>query len=152
MNALVRDILGDAERLGWQIVGYAGNGHLRLHHPDAGVTFVTGATQSDSRRGRQNTVAELERLCGRKLPRQRSGHHPHHRQPSSDWHKPPIERDYCARVDELVAEAGRLRAEFAGLAAAGDRDAAADGRQVLRAYEAVRRQAARLHRIIQPID
>lgn len=69
-----RDRRRDAERLGFHFDGYTGSGHVRFRNPDIDRVYISAATPSDHR-GWANAVAEMERMSGRKLPRQNSGHY-----------------------------------------------------------------------------
>lgn len=60
--------LKSAEQLGFILIGYTGRGHLRLHNPDIGVHYFAAYSPSDWRAGR-NAIAAMQRLSGRKLPR-----------------------------------------------------------------------------------
>ena len=56
----------DAELLGWVFVGYGGNSHPRLLHPETGSRYVLSLTPSD-RSGRRNALRDLERVAGVKV-------------------------------------------------------------------------------------
>ena len=101
-------------------------------------------------RSRKNDLADLERIAGQKLPRQRSGHYHHHRQPVSNFHQSATEQARSAEVDELLLEAEDLRIRFGRLPRT--RGAVAEARVLMERYEAVRDQLAARYRIVGPID
>jgi hypothetical protein len=63
-----RQFLKSAAQLGFVFVGYNGRGHLRLHNPDIGVHYFAAKSPSDWRSHR-NAIVAMQRLSGRKLPR-----------------------------------------------------------------------------------
>ena len=68
MNGDIREFLNTVGKIGWTMVGYDGNNHLRLHHVATGHFHSVAFTPSDYR-SRRNSLAILERLAGRKIPR-----------------------------------------------------------------------------------
>jgi hypothetical protein len=146
----LRALLKDAQLLGFTFDGWDGSGHIRLRSEQADVRYSVPATPSD-RRGYRNSVAGLERLSGRKLPRPNSGKHRHRRQPRLDTTLSPTETEKSSEVDALVAEADSLRQRFAELAVTPTRDAAIEARRVLSRYEHLRRLLAQRHHIINPL-
>lgn len=67
MNRIIREIVELAEQLGFTYEGTTGSGHVRLVHQN-GAAVTLPSTPSEYR-GRANSVAYLERVSGRKLPR-----------------------------------------------------------------------------------
>lgn len=72
MRSDLREFLAAAGVLGFQFDGYTGSGHMRLVHPQAGV-YITAATPSDYR-GVRNSLSDMERLSGVRLPRSNAAH------------------------------------------------------------------------------
>lgn len=64
-----REIVQLAQQLDFKLVGSTGGGHIELKHR-SGQRVTIAATPSEYR-GRANTIALLERIAGRKLPRAR---------------------------------------------------------------------------------
>lgn len=146
----VRDLIRKAETLGWVRDGFDGRGHPKLQHPVTGATYSVPSTPGDWRSTR-NSIADLQRLSGRKLVRQRAGKYRAVKVDHLELHKSSLEVSAGAAVDELVAEADQLRDEFAKLAADGSRAAGAAARKVVARYEQVREAAERFHRVLPPI-
>lgn len=151
MSSALDGIMTDAQMLGFEVLGRDGRGHFRLEHQGTGARYSISSTPSDWR-STLNMRADLERIAGTKLPRGNSGHHPHVRQPRSNFRQTAVEQSVGAEVDALVAEADVLRGRFAELADDGSRNAAAGARQVALAHGAIRRRLARHHRLIPAID
>lgn len=64
-----REVIKLAEQMGWKQIGYTGNGHPRLAHPN-GARYTIPATPSD-RRGRLASLTDLRRLAAQQNPNQR---------------------------------------------------------------------------------
>jgi hypothetical protein len=143
------EFLTQAKRLGFTLDGHTGSGHHRLQNAD-GAVVVIPSTPSDWRSCR-NSLAQLERLAGERLPRANAGKYRHHRQSQLDVHRSPTEIEKSGEVDDLVAEADALQQRFAELVATPSRAAAAEARSVLERHEHIRRLLAQNHRIIDPI-
>jgi hypothetical protein len=144
-NELSR-FLTNVRALGYVVDGNDGNGHIRLRSEQTGDYYWASRTPSDYR-ARRNEIAELERLSGRKLPRQRAGKYRCRRQEVSDFEKTPAERTAAAEIDELVAEAEELRLQFAELRHT--RDGIAEDRRIIERFEDIRdRLAHQYYRII----
>jgi hypothetical protein len=150
-NGDLRQFLRDAEQLGFAFAGYTGSNHLRLYSADTGHRYVAAFTPSDWRSNR-NAIAAMERLSGRKLPRQRSGKPRHHKQTQLNTALSQAEQRTSAQVAALVEEAGALRRQIDHLMAARPtRAAATEARQALTKYENLRSRLGRLHHVIPPI-
>lgn len=67
MNAAARETVRAAKQLGFTYEGIDGRGHHALRHEN-GTPYRFPASGSDYR-GPKNTLADLERIAGRKLPR-----------------------------------------------------------------------------------
>jgi hypothetical protein len=146
----LREMLDQAEKLGFTPVGRAGNGHVRLRNADTGDRYSAAFSPSD-RRSLRNTIAQLERLSGRKLPRDNSGKHRHRRQPQLDVTLSPAEQRASELVAALVAEAESVRRRIGHLAAEPTRDAVAEMRRAIAKFEHLRWRLAQRHHIVDPI-
>jgi hypothetical protein len=150
MSSDWNDFLAGAHALGFDPIGYDGNGHIHLENPDTGRRYSATSTPSDHR-SRKNDLADLERIVGRKLPRQRSGHYQHHKVPVSNFQKSFTELAASAEVDELLAEAEGLKTRFAELART--RGAVAEARELVQRYEDIRDLlGTHYYRVIGSID
>lgn len=96
-----------ARPLGFEFVGYQGNGHPRFYNADKGVYFTTALTPSDWR-GEKNSVADMERLSGRKLPRQKAGRARHVKVPQARFRLSDSEKSAQSHIDQLLTRAERL--------------------------------------------
>ena len=144
-----RAFLKAAGQLGFTPIGRDGSGHIRLEN-ETGQRYSAVSTPSDHR-SRRNDLADLERLSGRRLPRQKSGEFRHHRQPVSSFEKSPTELLAGAEINELLAEAEELRIRFHQLPHT--RGAVTEARGLVERYEAIRDQLAhQYYRIIGSID
>ena len=150
MSSYRHELLKDAKQLGFAFDGFDGHGHIRLRHQQTGVRYSVPATPGD-RRGFKNSLSDLERLAGQRLPRPNNGHYRHHRQNQLDTTLSPSEQQKSGEVDDLVAQAELLRRRFAELTAAPSRAAAIEARRILPEYEQLRRLLAQRHRIIDPL-
>jgi hypothetical protein len=145
----LNDFLGQAERLGFIPISRDGNGHIRLENR-AGQRYSAVSTPSDHR-SRRNDLSDLERLSGRRLPRQKSGKYRHRRERVTRFEKTPAELAAAVEVDELVTEAEGLRIRFSRLPHT--RGAIAEAREVIERFEAIRDQLAyRYYRVIPSLD
>jgi hypothetical protein len=151
MSSYLRDLLDQAEKLGFTAVGRAGNGHVRLRNAATGDHYSAAFSPSDPRT-LQNTLAQLERLSGRKLPRPNSGKHRYRRQSQLDITLSPGEQRASELVAELVAEAESVRARIGQLAAEPTRDAVAEMRRAIAKFEHLRRRLRELHHPVDPIE
>jgi len=150
-HADLRQFLHDAQQLGFVFAGYSGGNHVRLHNPDTGDHYSAAYTPSDWR-SRRNAIATLERLSGRKLPRQRNGKHQHRKVSQLDTTLSPAERRASDQVAALVEEAESVHRRIKYLASKQTRDAAAEMRRALAKYGHLRRRLEQLHRIIPPVE
>jgi hypothetical protein len=69
-----RDFLKTAEQLGFEFVRKTGSGHMRLYNAEIGRHYTASFSPSDWR-GRRNSIADMQRIAGRKLAR--NGKHSH---------------------------------------------------------------------------
>jgi len=136
--------------LGFTFIGYDGNNHPRFKHRN-GQAYSTSLTPSDHR-SRRNALAQMERIAGRKLPRNNAGHYQHHRVTPLQLGLSAEERARSTEIDTLVTEAEALRCRFAELTADPSADGIEETRHVIRRYEHIRQVLAARHRIIRPID
>jgi hypothetical protein len=151
MTSYLHDLLDQAGKLGFIPVGRAGSGHVRLRNTATGAHYSAAFSPSDPRSLR-NAIAHLERLSGRKLPRDNSGKHRHRRQTQLDTTLSPAEQQASKQVAALVAEAESVRRRIGHLAAEPTRDAVAEMRRAIAKYTHLRRRLAQLHHIIDPIE
>jgi hypothetical protein len=151
MSSYLHDLAEVAGQLGFTFVGRDGNGHIRLRHTATGELCSAPFTPSD-RRGWANTIARLERLSGRKLPRQNNGKYRHRKQPRLDTTLTFAEKRASRQVAALLAEAASVRRRIDYLAAKPTRDAADETRRAITKYEHLRQRLEQLHRIIDPIE
>lgn len=147
----LREFLAAAAKIGFVLDGWDGKGHPRLRHTASGVTTSVARTPSDHR-SRLNELARLERLSGRKLPRDNAAHYRHKRHTISNYTQGDAERAASARVTNLLGRAAALRRQWAALTTnTATRGDAAAARSVLDDFAAIRNELAELHRHIPPI-
>lgn len=148
----LRDFSVKAAMLGFEFSGYTGTNHPKYHNSDIDATVVTSLTPSDHR-SMTNSLAKMERLSGRKLPRGKSGHHSFKPvKKALDTRLSGVEEKSLNRISELLAAADLLRVRWDQLISGpGDRAAALEAREVLNSHERVRRELSRLHRMIPPL-
>jgi hypothetical protein len=150
MSSYLHDLLDQAGKLGFTPDGRDGNGHVRLRNTDTGDLYSAAFSPSDQRSLR-NTIAHLERLSGRKLPRPNSGKHKYRRQSQLDTTLSPAEQQASELVAGLVDEVESVRARIGQLATEPTRDAVAEMRRAIAKFEHLRRQLRRLHHHVDPI-
>ena len=149
--SFLRDFNRKAEMLGFKYVGLTGTSHPRYHNADVDAWVVAALTPSDWR-SQKNTLSQMERLSGRKLPRSNSGHFRNVRVKQLDTTLSAVEAHSVDRIDTLLGQAEQLQQAWTELIAGpANRTAAADARDILENYENVRRELAKLHRIIPPL-
>lgn len=153
MNSELRQFLSRAKRLGFEWVGTDGQGHPRLHNAAIGVSYSVPGTPSDYRSLR-NSLADLERLSGRKLPRANAAHYRGRRVAPVDFTKSSFEVEQAEKVEALVAETDSLREQFHELAEAEVKDyyIVGQARGIMGRYDHLRRVLADLHHTIPPIE
>lgn len=150
MHKEIRDLVGKAALIGWTDTGELdGRGHHVLRH-ESGREWSIPATPSDHRSFR-NTLADLERIAGRKLPRvKRSGMARRERRQRDRERAAEAERaareEYAGRV-----RAAELRTEADEIFAACEKAQAAvrenpENPGARRYYDKLRAQLADLHR------
>lgn len=139
--------------LGFEFIGYAGNGHPKYHNSDVGVTMQAALTPSDWR-SQNNTLARMERYSGRKLPRGNSGRHTHKPvRAALDTRLTDVEQKSLDRIEVLLQLADQIRDAWEKLVVGpANRTTAADARDILYSYEQVRSELEKLHRIIPPLS
>jgi hypothetical protein len=151
MSSYLHDLLDQAGKLGFTPDGRDGRGHVRLRNADTGDLYSVAFSPSD-RRSLRNSISHLERLSGRKLPRDNSGKHQHRRQSQLDTTLSPAEQQASELVAALVAEAESVRRRIGQLAAVPTRDAIAEMPRAIAKYAHLRRRLAQRHHIIDPIE
>ena len=150
MSGYLREFLKDAELLGFTFAGYDGNNHVRLRNEATGATYPAPFSPSDWR-SCKNNIAALERMSGRKLPRQRTGKYRHRRQTQLVTELSPAEQQTSGQVAALLEEADSVRRRIAQLVAEPSRDAAAEARRAIAKYSQLRRRLEQLHHVLPPI-
>lgn len=148
-----REWAADIKRLGFEVVGFDGNNHHRLYHPDTDTYTSVARTPSDWR-SRRNELARLERIAGRKLPRPNAAHYRTRRTPVTDMQMTDHERRQSDTADKLLAKAAQLRTQFADLISGANlgRNAAAEARHLIDQYQRIADGLAVYHRTIPPIN
>lgn len=138
--------------LGFKYMGLTGTTHPRYYNADVDVWVTAPLTPSDWR-SQQNTLSNMERLSGRKLPRSNAGHFRNVRVSNPlDTRLSKVESESLERIGVLLESADELQRSWSELIAGPQsRTAAADARDILESYEKVRQELAKLHRIIPPL-
>lgn len=133
VNSQAREVVDLSALLGFTFEGYDGSGHVVLSLPDGRRTSIP-ATPSEYR-GRRNTIAALERMSGRKLPRA------NHRR---------SRKSFAVKADPEVEASRRRHAEtFAARAA--ERDAARESEKRRQAAAEAEAAAERRRRDIESL-
>jgi len=151
MNGDIREFLNTVGKIGWTMVGYDGNNHLRLHHVATGHFHSVAFTPSDYR-SRRNSLAILERLAGRKIPRPNAAHHRHSKQPITTMQRSDEERRRSEEINNLVAEAGELHQAWDALVHDPRPEDVPEARRIVKRYEHIRAVLAARHRIIEGLQ
>lgn len=120
MHPHAREMVEVAQRLGFTLTGTDGRGHLALVHTN-GETVHIPSTPSEYR-GRKNTIAQLERVSGQRLPR--ANHRRSHKKVQGSGFDPSAAALECAAwhakhdadTEELWERRARLVAECQDLA------------------------------------
>lgn len=116
----VRELINKVAPIGWSFAGYNHAGKVVLVHT-SGIKHTLAATPSDWR-NEKNAIAELERLCGQRLPRAQRGRGRGGRTaPRSRVERPIQQRDEDARAREEARQQEQQRRWAAARAAADDR-------------------------------
>ena len=149
MNGNTREFLDAAGKLGWSYAGIDGRGHIRLHHQASGQSYSASLTPSEYR-SRRNTLADLERLSGRKLPRPNAAHHRHKRQPITAMRRSEEEERQLRIIDGLIREADEIRDTFTEASLAGEWSA--NLKQLMVRHNVIRETlASRYYRVIESL-
>lgn len=146
-----RNLLKSAHQLGFDFLEFDGNGHPKLKHRDTGDTVTVAYTPSDWR-SHKNSIALLERISGRKLPRPKAGHYRHTRVQSVKLKRTRAEAKAADTVDRLLTETQALQQQWDRLVTEpSTRENADEARGVLARYDHLRTILAGYHRILPPI-
>lgn len=145
----LRRLINDASKLGFKYDGRTDSGHVVLLHDSVG-RYVTSGTASDWR-AYQNALRDMERLSGRKLPRQKAGKFRFKKTTRLDLKRSVEEVRSANTVDDLLARADRIRDNFRRLTVQVSRANAEKARELLGEFEDVRDELASHHRVIEPI-
>lgn len=155
MNSEARDLIALAEKLGFTFDCILGSGHVRLVHPNGPVTIP--ATASDWR-ARKNSIAQMERVAGQRLPRAKTGRS---RKPvaRTDFDVSTAARESAAwhatwghRVAALTERRADAIEEFRRLVAVGDRSAICKAREVLPVITACEDELRAMNQPCEPFD
>lgn len=145
-----REFCEKVEPLGFVFDQYIGSGHPRFVHLESGAHVITSLTPSDWRAER-NAIAEMERIAGRKLRRDNSGHYHHRRIQRADFRKSKTEIEAASDIDQLLAESEEIRCQFNALTKATTRNAAQEARRLMARFENCRNQLQQHYRHIPPL-
>ena len=146
----LRDFTAKVATIGWRFDGHDGRGHARYIHDELGIHTSAPSTPSDWRSER-NTLARFERLAGRRVPRQKSGHHTHVRAAVSDFRPSANERRCADLIDRALTEADLIRTRLADIAANPNPSQVAEARTLIARHNELRNALALLHRHIDPL-
>lgn len=146
-----REMTKLAAMLGFDQVQVTKHGHPRFYNRDIDRFYVASFTPSDWR-GRKNAVAEMERMSGRKIPRQKAGKIRHCRSSVSDMQMSDTELLATGEVDKLLRRADVLRDLFANAVADNTRTAASEARTLAAEFTEIRQRLEKFHRIIPPLS
>lgn len=153
----VRELCDKAEQLGFKFTGYNGNNHPHFYNAAKNIHYTTSCTPSDWRVVR-NSIAEMERLSGRKLPRPNAGKFRHVRVTQMVTNQSDKEREVAGEVESLVAESQTLARrwdEIVNTATHGRRDSIPlrrEAERIARKYGHIRTiLASDFYRVIPPI-
>lgn len=146
----LRRFCAKAEQLGFKFQGYNGSGHPKFVHTATGTVLSTSLTPSDWRVER-NTIAEMERISGRKLPRDNAAHYSYKRVQRSDFRKTKGEAEAAAEIERLLAETDSMRNRFRALTELNTRTSAEEARRLVTKFEFCREELAHRHRHIDPL-
>lgn len=147
-----RELVKLAELLGFDEVQVTKHGHPRFYNRTIDRFYVASFTPSDWR-SRKNAIAEMERMAGRKLPRQSAGKIRHQRARVSDLRMTAGEQAAGNQADAMACRAERLRSEIADLIAEDTNAAYCAAVPRAREFEDIRaRLEQQFHRIIPPLS
>lgn len=137
--------------LGFTFDGYCGSGHPRFRHDDLDLVVTAPLTPSDWRSER-NTLAYMERVTGRKLPRANAGHYRHQPKRHLTLVRDDDDERFGDNVAELLELCHILRTEWERvIALAPSHATAATARKVIADYDEIRDRLAQLHQPIPPL-
>lgn len=147
----LREFCKKVEPLGFTFDGYHGSGHPRFYCAEKDIHVTTALTPSDWRAER-NSLAEMERISGRKIHRDNAGHYRHRRHAESDFRTTGHEREVSRQCEELLAECDSMRNRFALLAAQNTRTAAEEAKRLVAKFNHHKERLAEMHRHIPPLS
>lgn len=136
----VRRLLNAAESLGGTYEGKDGRGH---HVIDFGGQRYSVACSPSEWRGLRNAISDMERITGRKVPRQKSGRYSHGNR-GSGFRLPAAPSAFADEKDTLHTRAGEIIAELRTVRSAGRSN---DDRalELIREYESISDRLTELH-------
>ncbi|AFO10174.1 hypothetical protein TAJ_50 [Mycobacterium phage Taj] len=147
-----RELVKLAALLGFDEVQVTKRGHPRFYNRDIDRFYVASFTPSDWR-SRKNAVGEMERMSGRKVPRQKAGKIRHQQAHRSNLRMTAREQAASTEADDLEHRAEELRSEIADLIAEGTNAAYCAAAPRAREFADIRLQLEqRYYRIIPPLS
>lgn len=141
-------LIDEAKKIGFEYAGQDGRNHIVLVNGD--LRYTTSFTTSDWR-AHQNALRDMERMSGRKLPRQKTGKYRFKPSTPSSMRLSAEEIRDGAEVDNLLANAESMRQRFRELAKSANRREVQVARQLLEDFERVKEALADHHRVVDPI-
>lgn len=151
-----------AEKLGYSAPVLRGGGHYCVTHRETGAVVVFPATASDHR-SVQNAISQLERSCGRKLPKPRGFGKARHVKSGPNYHAQPkteSEQRASRTFDDIMVSVDEVDAQLSELVETmpdGDPSPMvvalrSEVRTLVHRREVLGRAAGHLFRSIPPID
>src|SRR5690348_11510902 len=118
----LRKLIADGEKLGFKYIGQVfRGGHIQFIHNETGERLTASSTPS-SAYSWNHTRKDMERISGRKLPRDNKGKHVFRKCERLDLKRTEVEVKNSERIEELVAHADSLRQRFRSLTISPNRD------------------------------
>lgn len=138
-----------ARELGFTEHRIRSGGHYEFIHPRVGSLF-TSATTSDYR-SVANFIGQMERAAGRRIARPNAGKYRHVTVAAADMRCGEADRERRELVDEIDADAERIRDEFNLLTECSTRSAASRCRELIAAYDELVDRATTIAHLLPPI-
>ena len=147
----LRDFIDTVSQIGWEFIGFDGRSHPRFRHTVTGDYYSTGLTPSDYN-SRRNCLSDMERICGQKLPRQKSGKHRFKPVEKTQMRRARSEDKALGWVNDMDRESQELARCWRELTQDPSNADIQEARRILSRYETIRVTLARHHRMIPTID